>query len=36
MMSGVELVLLIDINVCFLSPGDQQISNEGWLFASKY
>ena len=35
-MSVVELGLFIDINICYILPYDQQISNEGWFFASKY
>ena len=34
-MTVVELGFLIDINMCFILPEDQQISNEGWFFASK-
>ena len=30
-MSVVELGFLIDIDMCFFLPDDQQISNEGWL-----
>ena len=35
-MSVVEPGSLIDINMCCILPNEQQIENEGWLFASKY
>ena len=35
MMSVVELGLLIDIDICFFLPDDQQIENEGWFCRSK-
>ena len=34
-MSGVELGLLIDIEMCFFLPDDQQIVNERWFCRSK-
>ena len=35
-MSVVDLGLLIDIEMCFILPGDRQVENEGWLCISKY
>ena len=34
-MSVVELVLLIDIDMCFILPDDLQISNKEWFCRSK-
>ena len=35
MMSVVELGLLIDVNMYFFLPDDQQIANEGWFCRSE-
>ena len=35
MMSVVKLGFLIDINMCYFLPDDQQIANEGWFWISK-
>ena len=34
-MSVVKLGLLIDIDMCFSFPDNQQIANEGWFCRSK-
>ena len=34
-MSVVNLKVLISIKIYCILPGDQQIANEGWFFASR-
>ena len=32
----VNLILLININICFSVYDEKKIANRGWLFASEY